>query len=501
MPSKGDEMLKNIQAVVLAAGKSTRFNTGKTKLVEKVCGQELILYPVSVLDKLKIPITVVVGYQKELVKKVIENHCGNRVSIAIQEQQQGTAHAVSITKSFWNNPHILLIRGDIPLITLDIIEQLYKKHIETQATITFVSSHSDDPTGFSYSRVVKKDNHITVVDPHELSREDLLDHCCINAGIVLVEQSFLQEVIGTIDPNPYSNEYHISALINKASSQNKVVSMVSAPFDHVRDINTLQDLWAVEQVKRSELIKYWMTHGVRFSSAQTVHLDLDVEIGAGSFIGAGVHILSGTRIGKNCTIQAFCSLEKAIIGNASTIHSHSIVHHATIGDHAQIGPFAHIQEESVIGNHSEVGNFVETKRSTIGAYTKAKHLTYLGDAQIGSHVNIGAGTITCNYNGVEKKITTIEDHVFIGSNNSLVAPVTIHKKAYTAAGSVITNNVPPESLAIGRARQVNKRDYAKKMMIAKQKTSAQSSEEQGKKISAASFRGAVKTSNDSHHNT
>lgn len=497
--SKGEAMHKDIQAIVLAAGKSTRFNTGKTKLIEKVCGQELIIYPIMVLDKLKIPTTVVVGYQKDLVKKTIEHYYGTRIHCVVQEQQHGTGHAVGVSKPYWHAQNILLIKGDIPLITLELIEELYKKHTESQSAITFVASHSGDPTGYSYSRVIHKDGKITVVDPHELPHEELIDHCCINAGIALVSRSFLESAISEVSCNPHTNEFHISSLINIASLNELPISMVTAPFDEIRDINTFQDLWAVEQIKRSELIKYWMTHGVRFSTAQSVHIDIDVEIGAGTYIGCGVHLLSGTRIGKHCTISEFSILKKAYIGNHVNVHSHSVIDHATIGDHAQIGPFAHIEVDSIIAEHAQIGNFVEVKRSSVGAHSKAKHLAYLGDAEIGSHVNIGAGTITCNYDGTEKKKTIIEDHAFIGSNNSLVAPVTIHKRSYTAAGSTITNNVPAESLAIGRARQINKRGYNKKTRDQKSPKEAEPEQE---KHAPFSFRGAVKTNNDdSYHNT
>ncbi len=238
--------------------------------------------------------------------------------------------------------------------------------------------------------------------------------------------------------------------------------MILAPFDHVRSVDTYQDIWAVEQIKRAELIRFWMDHGVRFSAAQNVHVDIDVNIGAGTFIGSGVHLFKGSRIGTNNKIDAFSIIDHAILGNKVTVHPHSIIKNSSIGDHAQIGPFAHIQADTIIGEHCALGNFVEIKRTTIGNHSKAKHLTYLGNAHIGAHVNIGAGTITCNYNGKTKEKTYIKDNVFIGSNNSLVAPITIAEDAFTAAGSVITEDVPAQALAIARARQVNKEGYAQR---------------------------------------
>ena len=203
--------------------------------------------------------------------------------------------------------------------------------------------------------------------------------------------------------------------------------------------------------------------GVKFADAHHVHIDDSVSIGSGSYIGCGVHITKGTVIGKHCIINQFVTLENTTIEDSVEILPYSYIKNSHISNNASIGPFAHISDGSYVGAHSAIGNFVEVKRSTIGQHTKAKHLTYLGDAQIGNHVNIGAGTITCNYNGIIKQKTIINDHASIGSNNSLVAPVTIGEGAYTAAGSTITTNVPENALAIARARQINKEEYAKKL--------------------------------------
>lgn len=263
--------------------------------------------------------------------------------------------------------------------------------------------------------------------------------------------------------NKTTKEFYITDLIDIASKKNLPIATTTAPFDQIRGINTFEELWAAEQIKRAELIKHWMNNGVRFSFAQNIHIDRAVSIGSGSFIGCGVQLLGNTKIGKNCTINAFSLLDNATLGSQVVIKSHSVIENARIDTQTQVGPFTHVRENTHIKSHAIIGNFVETKNSTIGHHSKAKHLTYLGDAIIGSQVNIGAGTITCNYDGVKKEKTTIEDKAFIGSNNSLVAPVTIHKNAYTAAGSVITDDVPINALAIARVRQTNKDGYAQKI--------------------------------------
>ncbi len=210
-------------------------------------------------------------------------------------------------------------------------------------------------------------------------------------------------------------------------------------------------------------MRYWMSHGVRFSALDNVHLDMNVTIGQRSFIGSGVHLRGNSIIGKDCIIKEFSSLDNVIMEDNVTIHSHSVIKNSYIQSGAKIGPFAHLRSNVTINENSVIGNFVEIKNSTIDKETKAKHLSYIGDSIIGAHVNIGAGTITCNYDGITKHKTVIKDYAFIGSNNSIIAPVTIGNNAYTAAGSTITTDVPDDALAIARVHQTNKYNYAKKL--------------------------------------
>ncbi len=447
------------QAIILAAGRSTRFNTGRTKLLEKICGQEMILYTTRLLEQLSIPITVVIGYQKDAIKETISRHHHNAIQFVVQEEQRGTGHALMCTQSIWDREHILIMNGDVPLVTPQIIENLYEKHLATHADISFVTAHNADLAIGGYGRVVKSENSIRIIEARDFDG-DVNEHCCINAGIYIVRKEFLQQCIKNISQNENTQELYITDLVKIASDQKRTVTTTTAPFDRIRGINLLQELWAAEQVKKGELIKYWMEKGVHFSSAQSVHLDLDVTIGSGSYIGCGVHLLKGSTLGKNCRIQEFSSIESSHLGDGCDILPHCIIKDSSIGSLCEIGPFAHIKEHSQVGDQVILGNFVEVKKSTIGKGTKAKHLAYLGDAQIGSNVNIGAGTITCNYNGLTKHQTVIQDNAFIGSNNTLIAPVIVERDAYTAAGSVISENVPAAALAISRARQVNKEEYA-----------------------------------------
>ena len=478
-----------IQAIILAAGKSTRFNTGRTKLLEKICGQEMILYTTRLLEQLSVPITVVIGYQKDAIKETIINQHHNAVSFVVQDEQCGTGHALMCTTPVWEREHVLIMNGDIPLVTTEIIENLYEKHMANHADVSFVTAHNSDPAIGAYGRVIQTENSIQIVEARDFDG-DPTEHCFINAGIYLVRRKFLQQCIKDFTQNEKTNEFYITDLIKIASDQKRVVATAWASFDRIRGINTLQELWAAEQVKRAELIKYWMEKGVHFSVAQNVHIDLDVSIGSGSYIGCGVHLLSGTIIGKNCRIQEFSSLERSRLGEGCDILPHCIIKDSSLGANCQIGPFAHIKEHSYIHENVILGNFVEVKKSTIGKGSRAKHLAYLGDAHIGANVNIGAGTITCNYNGLSKHQTIIHDNAFIGSNNTLIAPITIERDAYTAAGSVISENVPAEALAIARARQINKEGYAYQLRDIKTPEAAAHATS-----TLQSFIGATKTKN------
>lgn len=475
--------LKDVQAVILAAGKSSRFKTGKTKLVEKLCGHEMILYPTKLFTSLNVPVSMVVGFQKELIEETIEKHFKDSVLFVEQTEQKGTGDAIKTSQPTWTKDHILVMNGDMPLVTPEIVETLYAKHKAQDAAISFVTAHNCEPTASHYGRVVQDDNSVAIVEAKEFAG-DIGENCCINAGVYLIKRTFLEQSMEKLTQSSVTSEWYITDLVKIASDQKLTVATTSAPFDKIRGINTFKELWAAEQILKAEIVKYWMDHGVRFSIAHNVQIDRGVTIGAGSSIESGAQLLGSTIVGKNCSIGAFSLIKNTTIADNTTIHAHTIVSDTTIGSNVEVGPFSHVWQDSVIQDGAAVGNFVEIKRSTIGKNSKAKHLTYLGDAVVGSSVNIGAGTITCNYDGTEKHRTRIEDGVFVGSNNTLVAPVTLKKKSFTAAGSTITTEVPEGALAIARERQVNKDGYADK--IRNKKTDA----EQEK---SSPFLGAVKS--------
>ncbi len=497
-----------IQAIVLSAGKSTRFKTKKTKLLFNICGRSMILYPLKALEALHIPMSVVLGYQADAVRQEIESAQVPGVDFVVQEEQLGTGHAVACTQSLWTENDILIMCGDTPLVPKELLYSLIKQHQENKAAITFCTTMVIDPSG--YGRVLEKDGKLEIIEEKNCTNDQRSINR-INAGIYVMTKNFLVNSINKLKENAETGEIYLVDLIKMACDDNLPVDTYSVPFDDVRGVNTLQELWSVEQIKRSEFIKHWMARGVRFELAQSIHIDINVEIAPGSFIGTGVHLLGDTKIGEECTIGAFSILENTTLDDNVTIFSHSIIQDSVIGKNVQVGPFARIREHAEIGNDVHIGNFVEIKKTKIGDNTKTKHLTYLGDATIGQSVNIGAGTIICNFNGSNKSQTIIEDDAFIGSNNTLIAPLTIGKGAFTAGGSTITEDVPSHGLGIGRAKQQNKQGYAHKILnkqnagqkcdgccsfTNEEELDQKKGDEIKDEMKVMNFQGAVKTTND-----
>lgn len=446
-----------LQAVVLAAGSSSRFKTAKSKLCFPICGQELVAYPIKTLASLQIPTICVIGHQKEAVQAALARQNIPQLTFVEQPEPLGTGHALSCARNLLVADTILVMNGDVPLVTEEIIESLLETHFDAGAAVSFVTSYSNDPAADGYGRIVEQEGKIKIIEAKNYSGNRNHDHQ-INAGIYLFQRSFLDKALPLLQPDQKTGEFYITRLIQYASESGFPIATSIAPFDNIRGINTLKELWIAEHIKRSELISYWMNNGVRFIAAQNVYLDLDVTIGCDSVIAPGCILLHGTVIGSGCVLGAYSHISNSVLHNNVSILPHSVISDTIIHANSHVGPFAQIRA-SVIGENAIVGNFVEMNRSKIGASSKAKHLTYLGDAQIGTNVNIGAGTITCNYDGIKKHTTTIKDYAFIGSNNALVAPLTIGEGAMTGAGSVITDDVPEKALALARARQVNKEHF------------------------------------------
>lgn len=488
----------HIQAIVLAAGSSSRFCTSSSKLSFTICGQELIIYPLRALEKLSIPTTIVIGHQKEKIKEIITKN----ISIAqfvVQEKQLGTGHAVICSKDHWNANNILILNGDAPLVDEQLINELIDRHINQEATITFVSAYNAVKTNGAYGRIVIKNDKMQIVEAKEFGDLKIEDYPYINAGIYLVNQEFLTHAIDKLAESHNSKnsgkidnkkrEFYITDLIEIASQSNKKIVVVETDFNKVRGINTLQELYLAETVKKTEIISHWMAKGVRFIDPSSVQIDISVTLEPDTIIEAGVYLKGKTSIGRHCKIEPYAIIKDSIIHDFAQILSHSVIENSVVHAGAQVGPFARLRKDSSIGAESVIGNFVEVSQSNIANQTKAKHLAYLGTSNIGSKVNIGAGVITCNYNGFNKNLTHILDEAFVGSNSALIAPVTIGKSSIIGAGSVITTDIPENALALTRADQTVKPNYASELKEKyKQKKEAQNTKSDNKNIVTTNFK-------------
>jgi len=450
----------SIRAVVLAAGRSSRFKSKKSKQLFSLCGRPMVLHPLIMLHRLGIPTTVVVGNQADDLIAAVKSAGLTSVDFVTQHEQRGTGHAVLQSRSKWDTENILVLNGDAPLLSAQRVQELCEEQIAHKATASFLVAHATNPSG--YGRVVGNGPSLRIVE-HKACTTEELEVTLINAAIYLFKRDFLEREIEYLsDDNPLG-EICLTDLIACATKKGESVRVVNTDYDSVRGVNTLEELWEVEQIKRSLLIKHWMQNGVRFTFPQTTHVDVDVTIGADTVIGAGVHLLGDTSVGNNCIVEPYVVLHNTHLADDVRILSHSSLYDSTIALGAVVGPFARLRGGTVLEKNTVVGNFVEVKKSRLADGTKAKHLAYLGDAHVGRHVNIGAGTITCNHDGTQKNTTRINDNAYVGSNSTLVAPLTLGKESFIAAGSTITKDVPERALAFGRSRQIVKEDYTQKM--------------------------------------
>lgn len=335
--------MNRIQAVILAAGKSSRFNTGKSKLLETICGQEMILYPLEIFKQLTIPSTLIVGYQKEEIIKLTSARYGAAINFVTQEEQRGSGHAIMCSSGAWQEDHILIMNGDAPLVTRQIVEKLIEKHLASGAAMTFVTSHNVDPTLGGYGRVLEENNVLKIVEAADFKGDITVDYP-INAGIYLLKRSFLEEFITKIPQSPVKNEYYFTEIVRLGSEAGYKIITHEVPFDHVRGVNTLRELWIAELLKRSELINYWMDRGVRFDAAQNVQLDITVELAPGCRIGSGVHLRGNTRVGEHTDIQPFSIVRDSHIGSYVTIQAHTVIEQSTLANNVTVGPFTHLQD-------------------------------------------------------------------------------------------------------------------------------------------------------------
>lgn len=343
-------MQEQLQAIVMAAGRASRFKTNRSKLVEKICGQEMILYVTKTLEKLKMPVSVIVGYKKAELQNVITRQHGTKINFIEQKEQKGTAHALMCSQSSWQQAHILIMNGDMPLISTNLLTDLWQQHLAQDAAVSFVVATSDDPAFKSYGKVVSPDGQVKIIEAKDyqaLIAQDPQSHSdssLINAGIYIFRTSFLELALAQLQTSSVTGEFYITDLIGIASAQQLTVSMLQAPVDQIRGINTLQELWLVEQIKQTEIIHHWQQNGVRFAAPQNCYIDLNVVIGAGTVIGQGVQITGNSDVQDNCYIESFNLIDNSQIGENSIIQAFCILQNSYLRPNSLIAPYTQVKQ-------------------------------------------------------------------------------------------------------------------------------------------------------------
>lgn len=331
-----------VQAIILAAGKSTRFNNDTSKELASICGKEMIVHTTSLLEKMNIQTTLVVGYKKELIEAVVrKHHPKTSFNFVEQKEQQGTGHAVYCTKHVWHKDHILVLNGDAPLLSHQLVQSLIDQHATSHAAMSLVVASNVEPSVRGYGHIIQDGKNVKIIEDRHLEHEPT-DWCTLNAGIYLFNRSFLENYIEKLPRHEKSGEIYLVTLLEMASKNGLGIELVEASFDEVRGVNTLKELWVAEQIKRAQLIEHWMINGVRFMLPQSVHIDESVTIGRGTCIGAGVQLLGDTHIGEQCNIGAFSVLNNATTGTNCTVESHVVIKTGALKDHETVTSFTHI---------------------------------------------------------------------------------------------------------------------------------------------------------------
>ena len=446
----------NIHTIILAAGKGTRMNTNLPKVMQPLGGHTLISHVIKTAQKNSKKITVVVGHQKDLLKEHIIN-IDPQIQTADQNDQLGTAHAVKTAEDMIKqDERVLVLYGDVPLISSKTIKAL----INSGQECTLLSMNLKDPTG--YGRIITDEQNLAlrIIEQKDAS-EDEKKIQEVFTGILLIDGSLLKSSLNKINNQNAANEYYLTDLVEILSEKGVRINCIQADPDEVLGANNKLELHGLESILRKMSAEKLLEQGITLLDASRVDVRGEVEAGKDCSIDVNVILEGKVTLGDNVTIKSNVVLQDVSIGDNSTIESFSHLSSASVGANCNIGPYARLREGSEIGDNARIGNFVETKKTKLGDGAKANHLAYLGDAEIGDKTNVGAGTITCNYDGTNKHKTTIGKESFIGTNSSLVAPVNIGEGAYVGAGSVITKDVPNDALAVGRGKQVIKEDWAK----------------------------------------
>ena len=449
--------MENVAAVILAAGKGTRMKSGVVKVLHPAAGRPMIAWPVDAARAAGAsPVVLVVGHQAEAVQTAF--HGAADIRTALQAEQLGTGHAVACARDGLAgfNGTVLILCGDTPLLRVETLQGLIAFHREQGASLTVLTATVDNPHG--YGRVIRDaaGRVLRIVEQKDATPEERAI-CEINSGIYCMEAGFLFTNIGSLGSDNAQQEFYLTDLVAIAADKGLgCLGHRTDDADEIMGVNDRAQLAEASRILRRRINYDLMCAGVSLVDPEHTYIDHGVSVGPDTVIHPNCRISGSTTIGSGCTIEHGVTIDDCSIGNACHIKTGSVLEGSHLHAEVSVGPMAHLRPGTILNDHVKIGNFVETKKVVMGADSKASHLTYLGDAEVGRNVNIGCGTITCNYDGVNKHRTVIGDDVFIGSDVQLVAPVVVGCNSLVAAGTTVTVDVPPDSLAISRVPQVNK---------------------------------------------
>lgn len=453
-----------LAAVVLCAGKGTRMKSDRAKVLHPILGRPLAWYPISSAFELGAQqVVAVVGHQADDVKRALaENFPGQPLQYSLQVQQRGTGDAVAAARAALTgfNGAVLILYGDVPLLTVDTLKRLVAAYEPAKGPLAMISCLLEDPTG--YGRVLRgADKRVVGIVEHKDATADQKLITEVNAGIYIADAKFLWGALENLTPQNAQGELYLTDIVAQASKLGNV-AVIEAPAEETAGVNDRAELAERAEIIRQRINLRHMRAGVTLQHPASTFIDAGVEIGPETVIGPNVSIQGDCEIGANATIAQGAVLVRTTVGDGADVKPYSVLEEAVVGPKCHVGPFARLRPGTVLEDGVHVGNFVETKKARLRKGTKAGHLAYLGDADIGAGCNIGAGTITCNYDGVAKHETILGAGVFVGSDTQLVAPVRVGDGAFIGAGSTITQDVPAGALSLSRPQQTIKEGWAER---------------------------------------
>lgn len=458
-------MNRPVAAIVLAAGQGTRMKSALPKVLHRVCGLPMLAWVVrNALASGASRVVVVVGHGRQAVEADLRARFGQEVETALQAEQRGTGHAVMCGMERLSDfeGDVAILCGDVPLLETRAIDALLAaRRAEGAGPVALLTSILDDPTG--YGRILRDgQGRVVGIREHKDAGPEERAIKEWNSGVYCVDASFLRASLAKLTPANAQKELYLTDVVAMAGADGGATGL-SWPAESVQGVNDRYQLSEVEAVMRRRIARRLGESGVTVRDASTLYVDADVVVEPDATLEANVTLRGKTKVGGGARIDVGCVLEDVVVEAGAYLKPYTIASQSKIGEAAQVGPFSHLRPESELGPEVHIGNFVELKKTRMGRGSKANHLAYLGDGLVGEKVNVGAGTIFCNYDGFQKHVTVLEDGAFIGSDSHLVAPVRVGKGAYVATGTTVTKDVPDDALAVGRAKQQNKEGYASRL--------------------------------------